>query len=159
MVLFFLPSKKDRSSGQAAITLRQAEAEYNRRVRGNFVHNNEACKDRVQEIKDQVIGYEAHIRLREKAKNLMMDHMTKDLWHQRVNKENPRALWDELKRDYQKAGVPELNKELVKFMDITKASHSDPQALLNALKTQHSKIETTLRGAVFHPKYLSWRYI
>jgi len=27
------------------------------------------------------------------------------------------------------------------------------------LKTQHSKIEVTLKAAVFHPKYLSWRYI
>src|SRR5205814_911419 len=49
-------------------TLRQAEAEYNRRVRGNYVHNDTACKDRVLEIKDQVAGYETHIRLREKAK-------------------------------------------------------------------------------------------
>ena len=36
---------------------------------------------------------------------------------------------------------------------------SFPQTLLNALKTQHSKIEVTLKAAVFHPKYLSWRYI
>ena len=153
------PFYTSRNRPTGVTTLRQAEAEYNRRVRGNFVHDNEACKDRVQEIKDQVIGYEAHIRLREKAKNLMMDNMTKDLWHQRVNKEDPKALWDELKRDYQKAGVPELNKELAKFVDITKTTYPDPQALLNALKTQHSKIETTLKGAVFHPKYLSWRYI
>src|SRR6266480_3186719 len=140
-------------------TLRQAEAEYNRRVRGNYVYNNEACKDRVQEIKDQVIGYEAHIRLKEKAKNMMMDRMTQDLWHQRVNKEDPKALWDELKKDYQKAGVPELGKELAKFMDMTQATYPDPQTLLNALKTQHSKIEVTLKGSVFHDKYLSWRYI
>jgi hypothetical protein len=96
---------------------------------------------------------------KEKAKNLMMNHMTKDLWHQCVNKENLKALWDELKKDYQKAGVPKLNKELAKFMDNTHATYPEPQALLNALKTQYSKIETTLKGPVFHPKYFSWRYI
>jgi hypothetical protein len=116
-------------------TLCQAETKYNRRVRDNFVYNNEACKDCIQEIKDQVIGYEAYTRLKEKAKNLMMDYMTKDLWHQQVNKEDPRALWDKLKRDYQKAKVPELNKEFTKFMNITKITYSDPQALLNTLKT------------------------
>jgi hypothetical protein len=141
-------------------TLRQAEPEYNQRNRANnYTHNEASCKDRVREIKDQVIGYEAHIRLKEKAKNMMMDHMTKDLWHQRANKEDPKALWDELKKDYQKAGVPELSKELAKFMDMTQTNYPEPQALLDALKTQHSKIEITLKGSVFHPKYLSWRYI
>ena len=150
-------TSRNRPTGIAS--LRQAEPEYNRRTRGNYVHNDASCKDRVLEIKDQIAGYEGHIRLKEKAKNLMMDHMTKDLWHQRVNKEDPKALWDELKRDYQKAGVPELSKELAKFMDITHCNYPDPQALLDALKTQHSKIEVTLKGSVFNPKYLSWRYI
>ena len=141
-------------------TLREAEAEYNRRNRANqYVHNEESCKDRVLEIKDQVAGYEAHIRLNEKAKNMMMDHMTKDLWHQRINKKDSKALWDELEKDYKKAGVPELSKEMAKFMDITPVNYPKPQALLDALKTQHSKIEVTLKGSVFHPKYLSWRYI
>jgi hypothetical protein len=90
---------------------------------------------------------------------MMMDHMTKDLWHQRVNKEDPKALWDELKRDYQKAGVPELSKELARFMVMTQSNYPEPQALLDALKTQHSKIEVTLKGPVFHPKYLSGGYI
>src|SRR5437763_1463227 len=110
-------------------------------------------------IKDQMIDYEAHARLKEKAKNLIMDYMTKDLWQQRLNKEDPRALWDKLKKDYQKAGVPELNKELAKFVDIIKTTYPDPQAFLNALKMQHFKIKTILRKSVFHPKYLSWRYI
>jgi hypothetical protein len=153
------PFYTSRNRPTGVVSLRQAEPEYNRRTRGNYIYNEESCKDRVLEIKDQVAGYEAHIRLKEKAKNLMMDRMTKDLWHQRVNKEDPRALWDELRRDYQKAGVPELGKELAKFMDITKSNYPEPQALLDALKTQHSKIEVTLKGSVFHPKYLSWRYI
>jgi len=141
-------------------TLRQAEAEYGRRVRGgNFVHSEESCKDRVQEIKDQVIGYESHTRLKEKAKNLIMDSMTKDLWHQRLNKDDPTALWQELRNDYHKAGVPELGKELAKYAEMSRSTHPNPQTLLNALKTQHSKIEVTLKAAVFHPKYLSWRYI
>ena len=141
-------------------TLRQAEAEYGRRVRGgNFVHSEESCKDRVQEIKDQVIGYESHTRLKEKAKNLIMDSMTKDLWHQRLNKDDPAALWQELRNDYHKAGVPELGKELAKYVDMNRGTYPNPQNLLNALKTQRSKIEDTLKAAVFHPKYLSWRYI
>jgi hypothetical protein len=49
---------------------------------------------------------------------MMMDHMTKDLWHQRVNKEDQKALWNELKKDYQKTGVPKLSKKLTKFIDI-----------------------------------------
>jgi hypothetical protein len=73
-------------------TFRQTEAEYNRRIRGNFVYNIEACKDRVQEIKDQIIGYKVYTRLKEKAKNLIIDYMTKDLWYQRVNKEDLKAL-------------------------------------------------------------------
>jgi hypothetical protein len=105
-------------------TLCQVEPEYDRRKRaGNHMHNEESYKDRVQEIKDQVTGCEAHIRLKEKAKNMMMVHMTKDLWHQRVNKEDPKALWEELKKDYQKAGVPELSKELAKFMDMTRSNY------------------------------------
>ena len=96
-------------------TLRQVEAEYGQRNRANhYIHSDESCKERVQEIKDQVTGYESHTRLREKAKNMMMDSMTKDLWHQRVNKDDPAALWQELRNDYHKAGVPELGKELVK---------------------------------------------
>jgi hypothetical protein len=99
-------------------TLRQVEAEYGQRNRANhYIHNDESCKERVQEIKDQVTGYESHTRLREKAKNLMMDSITKDLWHQRVNKDDPAALWQELRNDYHKAGVPELGKELAKYAD------------------------------------------
>src|SRR5436309_344649 len=141
-------------------TLRQVEAEYGQRNRANhYIHNDESCKERVQEIKDQVTGYESHTRLREKAKNLMMDSMTKDLWQQRVNKDDPTALWQELRNDYHKAGVPELGKELAKYADMSRNTYPNPQTLLNALKTQHSKIEVTLRATVFHPKYLSWRYI
>jgi hypothetical protein len=141
-------------------SLRQAEAEYDRRNRaGSFVHSEESCKERVQEIKDQVTGYESYTRLKEKAKNLIMDSMTKDLWHQRVNKDGPEALWQELRNDYHKAGVPELGKELAKYADMSRSTYPNPQTLLDALKTQHSKIEVTLKAAVFHPKYLSWRYI
>ena len=57
-------------------TLREIEEEYNRTNRsGNYVHTEESCKDRIQEIKHQVTGYEAHIRLKEKAKNMMLDKM------------------------------------------------------------------------------------
>jgi hypothetical protein len=141
-------------------TLRQIEGEYGQRNRGgNYVHNEESCKERVQEIKDQVTGYENHTKLKEKAKNLMMDSMTKDLWQQRVNKDDPAALWEELRKDYQKAGVPELGKELAKYADMNRSTYPNSLNLLNALKTQHSKIEITLKAAVFHPKYLSWRYI
>jgi hypothetical protein len=151
-------TSRNRPSGVRS--LRQAEPEYNQRNRGgNFVHSEESCKERVEEIKDQVIGYESYMRLKEKAKNLIMDSMTKDLWHQRVNKDDPAALWQELKNDYHKAGVPELGKELAKYADMSRSTHSNPQTLLNALKTQHSKIEITLKAEVFHPKYLSWRYI
>src|SRR5271163_960417 len=102
-------------------SLRQAEAAYGRTNRaGNYVHSDEACKERVQEIKDQVTGYESHTRLKEKAKNLMMDSMTKDLWHQRVNKDDPAELWNELRNDYHKAGVSELSKELAKYADMTR---------------------------------------
>ena len=141
-------------------SLRQVEPEYDQRNRGgNFVHSEESCKERVQEIKDQVTGYESYTRLKEKAKNLIMDSMTKDLWYQRVNKDDPSALWQELRNDYHKAGVPELGKELAKYVDMSRSTYPNPQNLLNALKTQHSKIEVTLKAAVFHPKYLSWRYI
>jgi hypothetical protein len=159
------PSKPDpfytsRNRPSGVKTLRKVETEYARcDEAGNFIHNDESCKERVQEIKDQVTGYESYTRLKEKAKNLMMDSMTKDLWHQRVNKDDPPALWQELRSDYQKAGVPELGKELVKYAEMGRSTHSNPQNLLNALKTQHSKIETTLKAAVFHPKYLSWRYM
>jgi hypothetical protein len=102
---------------------------------------------------------ESHTRLKQKAKNLMMDAMTKDLWHQCTNKDDPAALWEELRKDYHKAGVPELGKELAKYVEMTRNTFPDPQKLLNALKTQHSKIEITMKGTVFHPKYLSWRYI
>ena len=84
-----------------------------------------------------------------------MDSMTKDLWQQRVNKDDPAALWQELRNDYHKAGVPELSKELAIYIDMTRSTYPNPQTLLNALKTQHSKIEVTLKAAVFHPKYLS----
>jgi hypothetical protein len=141
-------------------SLRQTEAEYGQRNRaGHFTHSEESCQERVQEIKDQVAGYESYTRLKEKAKNLMMDSMTKELWHQRVNKEDPSALWQELRDDYHKAGVPELGKELAKYADMNRSTYPNPQTLLNALKTQHSKIEVTLKATVFHPKYLSWRYI
>ena len=51
-------------------TLRQVEAEYGQRNRANhYIHSDESCKERVQEIKDQVTGYESHTRPREKAKN------------------------------------------------------------------------------------------
>jgi hypothetical protein len=141
-------------------SLRQAEPEYAELDdAGDLTHNEETCKERVQEIKDQVTGYESHTRLKEKAKNLIMDSMNKDLWHQRVNKDDPSALWTELRNDYHKAGVPELAKELAKYSDMSRDTYPKPQTLLNALKTQHSKIEVTLKAAVFHPKYLSWRYI
>jgi hypothetical protein len=137
-------------------SLREAEAEYGRTNRaGNYVHSDEACKERVQEIKDLVTGYESHTRLKEKAKNLMMDSMTKDLWHQRVNKDDPAELWNELRNDYYKTSVPELSKELAKYADMNRNSYPNPQTLLNALKTQHSKIEVTLKAQVFHSKYLS----
>ena len=69
-------------------TLRQAEPqEYGKRDdAGNYVYSQESCKERVKEIKDQVASYESHARLKEKAKNLIMDSMTKDLWHQRIIK-------------------------------------------------------------------------
>jgi len=141
-------------------SLRQTEAEYGRRNRaGIYTRNEESCKERVQEIKDQVNGYESHTQLKEKAKNLMMGSISKDIWQQRVNKEDPAALWEELQNDYRKAGVPELGKELAKYADMNHITYPNPQKLLNALKTQHSKIEVTLNAAVFHPKYLSWRYI
>ena len=154
------PFYTSRNKPSGISTLRQAEKEYARLDEaGDPVHSDEACKERVKEIKEQVAGYESYTRLKEKAKNLIMDSMTKDLWLQRVNKEDPKALWEELKKDYQKAGVPELGKELARFAEMNRSNHASPQALLNALKTQHSKIETTLNAAVFHPKYLSWRYI
>src|SRR6266480_4008928 len=88
-------TSQNRATGISS--LRQPELEYNRRNRGNYVRNNDSCKDHFQEIKDQVTCHEVHIRLKEKAKNMMMDHMTKDLWRQCVNKENPMALWGEIK--------------------------------------------------------------
>jgi hypothetical protein len=159
------PSKPDpfytsRNRPSGVKTLRETEEEYARRNDDDtYVYSNDTCKDRVLEIKDQVAGYESHTRLREKAKNLIMDSITKDLWHQRVNKDDPSALWQELRDDYHKAGVPELAKELAKYADMSRNTYPNPQTLLNALKTQHSKIEVTLNAAVFHPKYLSWRYI
>src|SRR5438552_2215607 len=39
------PFYTSRNRPTGVTTLRQAEAEYNRRVRNNFVHNNEAYKD------------------------------------------------------------------------------------------------------------------
>jgi hypothetical protein len=53
-------TSRNRPTGIAS--LRQVEPEY------NYVHNDASCKDRVQEIKDQVAGYETHIRLKERAK-------------------------------------------------------------------------------------------
>jgi len=154
------PFYTSRNKPSGIKTLRRVEVEYARcDDAGNFIHNDDSCKERVQEIKDQVTGYESYTRLKEKAKNLIMDSMTKDLWHQRVNKDDPPALWQELRDDYHKAGVPELGKELAKYADMSRSTYSNPQTLLNALKTQHSKIEVTLKAAVFHPKYLSWRYI
>jgi len=154
------PFYTSRNRPTGVTTLRQVEPGYARRNRaGNYVHSDESCKERVKEIKEQVTGYEGYIRLKEKAKNLMMDSMTKDLWLQRVNKDDPTALWQELRNDYQKAGVPELGKELAKYAEMNRSTYPSPQTLLNALKTQHSKIEVTLKAAVFHPKYLSWRYI
>lgn len=140
-------------------TLRLAEAEYSQRNEaGDFTHSDDSCKERVQEIKDQVTSYETYIRLKEKANNLIMDSMTKDLWHQRTNKTNLPALWQELRDDYHKAGVPELGKELAKYADMSRSTYPDPQTLLNALKTQHSKI-MTLKASMFDTTYLSWRYI
>jgi hypothetical protein len=142
------------------VSLKEKETEYARKDdQGKDVYSDKTCMLRVNEIKEQVIGYENYNKLKEKAKNLIMDSVTKDVWVQRTNKDDPKALWDELKDDYQKAGVPELGKELAKFMEMNRSNHSSPQALLNALKTQHARIETTLKGEVFHPKYLSWRYI
>jgi len=72
-------------------TLREAEVEYGQLDdNGNFNHSDDVCKDRVLEIKDQVAGYESYTRLKEKAKNLIMGSISKDLWHQCVNKEDPR---------------------------------------------------------------------
>src|SRR5271163_4729252 len=141
-------------------SLRQVEAEYARTNRaGNYVYSEESCTGRIKEIKDQLTCYEDYNKLKQRAKNMMMDAMTKDLWHQRVNKDDPAELWTELRNDYQKAGVPELSKELAKYADMTRNSYPNPQTLLNALKTQHSKIEVTLKAMVFHSKYLSWRYV
>ena len=117
-------------------SLRQAEDEYGQRNEaGDYIQSDRSCKDRVQEIKDQVTGYESHTRLREKAKNLIMDSMTKDLWHQRINKDDPSALWEELEKDYHKAGVPELGKELAKYAEMTRNTYPNPQTLLN-VRTQ-----------------------
>lgn len=154
------PFYTSRNRPTSASTLRQLEAEYNRRNRaGNYIHDEESCKERVKAIKDQVTGYEGHARLKEKALNLIMDSMTKDLWHQCVNKDDPAALWQELRDDHHKAGVPELDKELDKFAEMNPSTYLKPQTLLKALKAQHSKIETTLNAGIFGPKYLSWRYI
>lgn len=140
-------------------TLRQAEAEYSRRDEaGNFIHSDDLCKDRVQEIKGQVKDYETYTRLREKAKNLIMNSMTKDLWRQRANKDDLPALWQELRDNY-KAGVPELSRELAKYADMSRSTYPNPQTLLNALERQHLKIEVIFKAAVFDPIYLSWRYI
>jgi hypothetical protein len=148
----------DKPSGPA--TLRLAESEYARQDDdGTHVYSDKACMLRVNEIKEQVAGYESYIKLREKAKNLIMDSVTEDIWFHCTNKDDPKALWDELKKDYKKAGVPELGKELAKFMEMNRSNYTSPQALLNALKTQHAKIETTLKGEMFTPKYLAWRYI
>jgi hypothetical protein len=139
--------------------LRETEEEYARRNDDDtYVYSDDTCKDRVLEIKDQVAGYESHTRLREKAKNLIMDSITKNLWHQCLNKDDPPALWQELRNDYHKAGVPELGKELAIFQEISHITYPSPQNLLNALKTQHAKIQVTLKAEVFNPKYLSWRY-
>src|SRR5436190_7659930 len=86
------PFYTSRNRPAGITSLRQAEPEYNRRQRGNYVHNEQSCKDRVKEIKDQVAGYEAHIRLKEKAKNLIIDSVTKDVWLQRTDKDNPKVL-------------------------------------------------------------------
>ena len=97
-------------------TLRETEAQYARRNDDDtYVHSDDTCVDRVLEIKDQVAGYESYTRLRKKAKNLIMDSITKDLWHQCINKDDPSALWQELWNDYHKAGVRELGKELTIF--------------------------------------------
>jgi hypothetical protein len=108
-------------------SLRQVEPEYAELDdAGNFTYNKETCKERVQEIKDQVTGYKSHIRLKEKAKNLIMDSINKDLWHQRVNKDDLSALWAELRNDYYKAGVPKLIKELTKYADISRSIYPNP---------------------------------
>jgi len=52
-----------------------------------------------------------------------MDSIIKDLWHQRINKDEPSALWQELENDYHKVGVPELARELAKYIDISRSTY------------------------------------
>jgi hypothetical protein len=46
----------------------------------------------------------------------------------------------------------------VSTIDNESNTHPNPQDLLNAPKTQHSKIQVTLKAKIFDPRYLSWRY-
>jgi ribosomal protein S17E len=71
-------TSRNRPSGVK--TLRQAEAEYAQLDdAGDFIHNKESCKERVKKIKNQVSGYKNHTKLKEKAKNLIINSIIKDL--------------------------------------------------------------------------------
>src|SRR5277367_1394862 len=60
--------------------LRETEEKYSQRNDDDmYVYSDDTCKDRVLEIKDQVSGYKSYIRLREKAKNLIINFIIKDL--------------------------------------------------------------------------------
>ena len=154
------PFYTSRNRPSSVATLRAKEQQFGQKNRnGTYIKSDEACKERIQEIKVQIEGYEGQRRLLKKAINMIMDATSKDLWHQHTNKEDPATLWTEFYNNYHRAGVPELSKELAKFAEMTIANYPNPQTLLNALKTQHAKIEVTLKGKVFQPKYLAWRYI
>src|SRR5271154_1918615 len=87
-------------------SLRLAEVEYARcDDNGNYIHSDEACKERVLEIKDQVAGYESYTRLREKALNMIMGSISMDLWHQCTNRDDPSTLWKELRNYYTVEGT------------------------------------------------------
>ena len=58
----FQHPKNQRSHDAQALLV--ARAEYARcDEAGNIIHSDDSCKGRVQEIKDQVTGYETYIRL------------------------------------------------------------------------------------------------
>ena len=106
--------------------MRQLEPEYGRTNRANnFVYSEESCKERIEVIKEQVTCYEGYLKLQNRAKNMIMGSVSKDLWTQVVDKTNPTAIWLEL-QDYQTAGVPELGKELARFTEISRLSHLNP---------------------------------
>ena len=126
------PFYTSRNRPSSVATLRTMEPGFAQRSRaagnraGTYTHSDEACKETIQEIKTQVEGYEDQRRLLKKAINMIMDAITKDLWHQCTNKEDPAALWTELYNNYHRAGAPELNKELAKFAEMTLANYPNP---------------------------------